>query len=326
MDYIISKTGTMHIGLFNYNNSFCHHISVLQRLHSSSILNNLLRKDIKSTLTEVQYELLKPLIIYSKITKKNHGETYIELKEYFEEFVPKYVNENSLHGYNVGFILIYYYCPLIYLAFPTRYFDILSELHIDPINFNSSTYVIEDIYKSYPYLKIGYSDGFMELYLNMISNMREYDLRYFVSSVLEIFPNKDKTGGHGVSLILSEDDEFYIIDDQNAISTLSLYYKRRKERIYEMSVRDIDGASIANINKVLNSICSIHPEALFQNRVSRYVLNFEILTDNDNIVQYDKNIIKCIFVFIVGFVIGLIISFLINILQTDSVLRFKSIE
>lgn len=235
--------------------------------------------------------------------------------------------------------------PVIYKYFPTKFKSIIEELHVNKINFNNIDYVCDDIILNEENTFLRNTEDrniILDCYKNMINNLlAKIDRCDFVSAVLEIFPNKDKTGGHAVTLIkgISNIDiengidtigKFYIIDDQNSISELSDYYNSRKEKLFEITIRDIDEITIVNINAIFHAKCDIDPSCKFSKRVTRYVLNFEhnFLSTTENLLKpelsytkvkisdalnstnTDSNLFKLIFIFISGLIIGLIIGIL----------------
>ena len=347
---LISVNNTKHIALFNYDNSMCYHISILQRLHSSPTLNELcFRLNIneqtidKNNILEV---LMLPVKIYSEINDSNDLVIYTRIKEYFKWFVPNYVSIVGRHGYAPNNLFIYFILPVIYHYFPNEFKIIIEELHVSKINFNNIDYVCDDVILNdeNTFLEnIEYRNIILNCYKQMINNLpNKIDRHNFVSAILEIFPNKDRTGGHAVTLILGRTnleienfsnnfDDFYVIDDQNTISKLSDYYNLRKEKLYEISIRDIDEITIANINAVLHAKCNIDPSCKFSKRVTRFVLNFEhnflsttedLLKSELNFINVkrkatlenssDNNLFKLMFMFICGLVVGIIIGLISN--------------
>lgn len=344
-----SINNTKHIALFNYDNSMCYHISILQRLHSSPTLN---KECSKLKLSEQTVDknniceiLMLPMKIYSEIDDSNDSLIYARIKDYFNWFVPNYVSNGARHGYAPNTLFIYFMLPVIYKYFPTKFKSIIEELHVNKINFNNIDYVCDDIILNEENTFLRNTEDrniILDCYKNMINNLlAKIDRCDFVSAVLEIFPNKDKTGGHAVTLIkgISNIDiengidtigKFYIIDDQNSISELSDYYNSRKEKLFEITIRDIDEITIVNINAIFHAKCDIDPSCKFSKRVTRYVLNFEhnFLSTTENLLKpelsytkvkisdalnstnTDSNLFKLIFIFISGLIIGLIIGIL----------------
>ena len=357
---ITSTNGTKHICLHNYDNSFCYHISVLQRCHSSSTLNKLLLKlNInesnvdKNNIFEI---LILPLCIYAELSTFNDLEIYTRVKEYFKWFVPEYVSINARHGYAPNNLLIYFILPVINKYFPNDFKEILEEMHVNKIDFNNVDYVCEDIIinnENTFLLNTEHRHDILNIYKEMMKNIpQKIDRHQFVSSTLELFPNKDRTGGHAVTLIKgnanTHDDKlqgganngmdamiYYVIDDQNSISELSDYYNLRKEKIYEISIRDIDEFTIADINEFLHAKCNIDSSCKFSKRVSRFVLNFEdnFLSATDYLLKpelayihnhnttnesNDEIYSQTIYTFAFGIIIGVIIMILINIINNKT--------
>lgn len=390
---ITSINNTHHIALYNYNNSFCFHISVIQKLHTSTTLNHIftqlfmkrLNNFIKTCAFNNKYvrstgelidlfsinafkEILKefcsndplqhtlltqflyPLYIYSiwdflrNTTLHDYisaqqlfdrgipplftnfsmsisdYDLYNRMKEYFDAFVPTMVKPTARNGYFPQQLLIYFMLPCVYIL--TRAFEksidktsdeseyilfknIISELHIDSINFKRIEYVIaDDISGENSYLDdVNYRNVMYGMYKQMLKRIPEkIDMGPFVAATLEVFPNKDRTGGHAITLLKVKLDEmncrekqiervlddgsrmsvrsrecsnidYYIIDDHNSIESLENYYESRKDRLFEIVIREIDPIHVANINAILKSKCS--SEASLSNRVTKYVLNFE---------------------------------------------------
>lgn len=298
---IVSVNNTKHIALYNYDNSMCYHISVIQRLHSSPTLNKLCQsldlneKNLdKNNINQV---LMLPIKIYSEIDKGgNDSDIYTRIKEYFNWFVPNYVSNRGRHGYAPNILFIYFLLPVINKYFPNDFKTIIEELHISKINFNNIDYVCNDTILNEENTFLRDEEDrkeILEQYREMINNLpKKYDRGRFVSAILEIYPNKDKTGGHAITLIRGKNtndelNNFYIIDDQNSISKLADYYNFRKEKLYEISIRDIDEITMANINAILRAKCNIDPSCKFSKRVSRFALNFE-----HNFLSISEDILK----------------------------------
>ena len=128
---------------------------------------------------------------------------------------------------------------------------------------------------------------------NFMSQISSIELEPFVSATVEVYPNKDHTGGHAITLIYGVSDKdpknemFYMIDDQRSFSPLHIYYTNRNERMYELSLRDVTDVTVANINDVLHKQASINNGCKFSKRVTRYSLCFE-----DNFLSPTDELIK----------------------------------
>ena len=131
--------------------------------------------------------------------------------------------------------------------------------------------------------------------MKLMSTIKSISLVPFVSATLEVFPNKDHTGGHAITLIYGNSNiepntnTYYIIDDQRTISKFSDYYRDRNERIYEIAIRNINDAIAAELNKILHEESGISPNCKFSARITQYILNFEhnFLTPTDDILKQE---------------------------------------
>lgn len=269
---VTSITGSVHIATFNFNNSFCHHISVLQRLHTSKTLNECLANmqiDDKlihhsHNINNVGEVLLSPLCVYSKINTLGPDFVYKAFKSYFEWFVKDYVAQD--HGYVPTYLLYNFMMPCIHHLYRDKFAVICCELHLDPINFNKLGYVINDNY-SHGYLKQEYNNIIKGWYNEMIKDIN-ISPGPFVCTTLEIYTTANQHGGHAVTLLKGVND-YYVLDDDKCLCSLSEWYNTsRKERIYEVSMRDVDKQTADEIGKLLNA------KGQLEGRVSRYVLNF----------------------------------------------------
>ena len=348
ISYVKTSYGVKHIAIHNYDNSFCHHIAVLQRLHSSPLLNERLSELSLDTSTvnksDIFEVLLLPLVIYSRLSEDNDVEIYAKLKDYFTWFVPEYVTAYGRHGYNPYLLMNYFILPVVYKYFPDLFDKILEELSLDIVNINKvATTSKFDINSEQSFIADKhYRMSLSDVYTKMVESLPKVTNRTtFVSAIMEVYPDREKQNGHAVTLIKGRSDidirdgvdveDYYVIDDQNAISRLSDYYNERKERIHEISIKDIDGMNIANINAIFRAKCDIDPSCKFSENVYRYSLNFDrnfnslstdvlkpelayIKTKIDSLrdpraYNYGR-ILSLLFIFVVGLIIGIIIGLL----------------
>ena len=290
--YITSVNGTHHIGLYNYRNAYCHYIAVLQRLHSSPNLNEQLLKfqntdDItaKISLTDDQKKLIStimyPVHLYATFdpSKSNGLSIYESIKQYFESYENDYIIDRAKHGYIPQYVMCFIFLPVICKIFPDKFELILRQLNMDVIDFINGEAAADDvILGSQCFFKNATDRQFMrELYKDMLDNHLPQEIirDQFCATVLDVFPNRNDTGGHAVALIKCDRNKYVIIDDQNRISPMEDYYRERKSRIYRISVRDIDEKTVANINAILHAECDIEPANGYDKRISRYELNFD---------------------------------------------------
>jgi hypothetical protein len=115
----------------------------------------------------------------------------------------------------------------------------------------------------------------------------QYTPKPFVSAVLEISPSKDFTGCHAITLLKNIDGKYTIIDDQNAILSLQDYYESKKERLYEITIRDIDELTAIELNNYLHGTCNIDATTGLARRMTRFTINFD-----DNFLKVDQFMYK----------------------------------
>lgn len=287
---IKSVNGTHHIGLYNFRNSYCHYTSVIQRLHSSPTLTRELLKsssaneigsnindpDLKSFVSTIMY----PVYIYATYdpSVSNDGAIYESLRTYFSEFETHYVAEHGRNGYLPQYVMTTIFLPIVHKLFPDKFDLILRELTMDVIDFVNIESSVQSIICSddQAFFHQKYRQMLYNMYTEMMNDIpKQINRNAFCSAVLEVFPNKAGTGGHAITLIKCDDDKYFIIDDQNRVSSMEDYFRERKTRLHHISIRDIDEETIANINAILHAKCKIDPSCAFNARVTRYELNME---------------------------------------------------
>ena len=331
IEYIISKSGTFHIPLFNCDNKYCYWLSILHRLHTSNTLNACVLNYFKNNTNNENIEslLLEPVYIYAQFNGEDTSTNYIiriygAIRSFMYENIPHIIHENAQNGYQPELLLVHYYCPIIHHLFKSEFVNILNEIHVNKIEFESSFSVVEDaIRKNNQFLKNDEDQLYMlNLYKKMInetmSKLDSVNLEPFVSATIETFPNKDHVGGHALTLIYGISDidyknivssmnenntslmnenivsllngkemMLYVIDDQRSISPMYLYYTDRNERIYELSIRDITDVTANFINNELHNKSKISKGCKFSKRITRYSLCFEdnFLTPTDEMIK-----------------------------------------
>ena len=321
IEYIRTANNTYHVSVYNYENKFCYWVSILQRLHTSTTLNNLVINDssIDDNNENINSLLMLPVKIYASmsimstttndetndelitggINAENILKVYTQLKNYFNNFIPKYVHQNAQNGYIPHFLLIYFYCPIIHKLYPQDFVKIINEIHINKNDFDvSPTVAVDIITTANPFIINKFHQQAVNQYQEMMktmTNIKSISLVPFVSATLEVFPNKDHTGGHAITLIYGNSNlepninTYYIIDDQRTIAKFADYYRDRNERIYEISIRNINDAIAAELNKILHEESGISPNCKFSARITQYVINFEhnFLTPTDDILKHE---------------------------------------
>lgn len=313
IEYVKSCSGTFHIPLFNHDNKFCYWISVIQRLHSSPTLNNCVMDFFTSNhdenVKDIFKILLEPIYIYAKLDKTNMTsqdiiKTYKDMNDYMNEYIDErnIIHQCAKNGYIPYYVLCYHYCPIFYTLFINEFENILNEIHIDRTNFETSDdVVLATITDTQPFLKNKEDSLYIaSLYSEMIKyiakNIPEIKLMPFTTATVELTPNKDYVGCHATTLIYGSSnvdpnkDDYFIVDDNRTITPFSEYYKNRKEKIYELALRDINDVISANLNNLLHDEADVSTKVKLSSRITRYVLNFEqnFLSSTDLIIKPER--------------------------------------
>lgn len=311
--YIKSINNTYHIALYNYENSLCYHVSVVQILHTSPTLNKLL-ETINSINNEYINDILKPLIIYNKyIPDDNELSIYEQIKDYYKYFVNKYLTKGYIDGYSAINVLVYIFIPAIYFLFPNDIYNILSEIHINPIHFNNIEYVIKNIILTDNYFIEPYCNEQYNLYKKFINEVDLNKIDYknkFVASTLEIFPQKKNINGHAITLIKTQ-NMYYIIDDQNSISELKDYFPGRNiDHIY---IKNIDEESI---NEVSNIMRCNYSKTTYKFKMDKFNSSINLFGGHNDTINKLIIFLKQYYIYIICVII--IISLLIYVIINGS--------
>ena len=290
--------GTLYCNLYNYENTFCWFLSVLHKLHSSRTLNEILRNN------NVDNELLKPLKMYSNLTRDNYIKVYDDIKYWFEYAYQYVFNESSRRGHDSVIGLYYLYLPLIHHYYRDRFQDIINELNIEYINSVEST--IHSAIYDRPI--VNNPDTIYEYYKEMV-NDDSYCCKVsspFCCGILTISPNKDNKNLHAICLIKTVDryvdktvDKYFVLDDQNAQKDICQYIKEHSpNHLYSIVIKDISDKDAQELNQYLsnNRITS-----QFNSTVYGYKLKDIVITGGSNAhsVLYWVTISVAIIIFII---------------------------
>lgn len=318
---VTSINNTHHFGLYNHKNSYCYHIAILQRLHTSQTLTRELMKgytvegllengmqkygssnivNVNSPLSDVDKttfieDAMFPVRLYASYDgvmtgnmsdeEKNNIRLRIYecLRHYYQFYETNYINEAAQHGYLPHYVMSYVFLPMIYHLFPNSFNYIVTELYIDDVNISNNKVECTSCITAQDraFYRNEYRQYMLELFETMFPNLKIDKTGRFCATVLEVFPNENGAGGHAVTLIAcyennnTSDIVYYVIDDQSEINNIEDYYKKRMERIYKISIRDIDAKTVININAILHALCNVekNPDTGIK-RVTRYELNF----------------------------------------------------
>lgn len=257
MNYI-ENYGTIFIPINNIMNSFCFHVAVLQRFHTSRVFNRLI-SNFHSNNKYIDL-MMKPFAEYSKINNQNINQVYENIKNSYSELIDEIIDEDGKHGFS-PFILTYIYIlPIIYEIFPSDFSKICSEVGIDKTFLNSPAVSINNILESSPFIK----PEFRKLQFDLVEKL-DHDFVHgkfninnsnFKSSVLEIYPNKNSfDGGHAIFILKDENKDhlYYVFDDDTTIDLFKNYVNNRNNFIYKICIREIDEDSIQDLQSLWGS-------------------------------------------------------------------------
>jgi hypothetical protein len=252
---------------------------------------------------------MKGIQIYSNITENNIKEIYQQMKEWEIHFVDSHVLEPDC-GFFPSILLNAIYLPKIFQLFPNNFSDIMKELQLNPTTFNGKEkYVGEVNLEDNQYFNISTD---INSYNNLLDNVKFENIIDFCGAVIELYPNvKNDYGAHAIFLLKSINNDFFIIDDQNDLTNIIDYYKVRHERISRMVIRDINGETISQINKII--------PFKFNAKATKYELTF---SGNKFTGGNDKFNWITIFIFIFIFIIIISILILSDSIPLQSYLNY----
>ena len=259
---------------------------VIQRLHSSPTLTNKLVTTYKSiddfnakVTEEPTRSMLRPVYRYATYNPKedNSQSIYEGMKVDYQYIDDNIVDVNGRNGYVPNYLMVAGFLPLVYSLFPNDFQLIIAELNVNIIDFTNNSVEAKSLILNdkFCFYRQQYRQRVFDLYTKMYDSFPEAGLPSsdFCCAVCEVFPNKELTGGHAVTLLKSAKGELFIIDDQSRINPIGTYVKQHQGHIYEISIKDIDGTTIANVNSAVQASCTEDPTGNFNARVTRFVLH-----------------------------------------------------
>lgn len=265
------RNQTTYIGLYNTCNSFCYYISAIQRLHSSTTLNQRLLgiqlDNINQTETLNNYNtqlnlldlIISPLFYYSKLTSSNQTnynqfkETHELIKNKIEELI-NYFDVSMLNGGNPDDVLVTFLIPVLYLKFNDL--SLIKQI-IREINFNPSRLAkLLYSYNSRCSFKVlcdnelnhriesSYKSLVKQLDVNTL--YKDYSIQFNISTIAiylqDVNGNDSKYAGHAINLIYgyfdNESLDLYVIDDSVMIIPLKTYVQTHIDRIKYFEIQD----------------------------------------------------------------------------------------
>ena len=272
--YIVDCEDNIYIGIKNFYNSFCYYITAIQRLHSSKTLKNNLeimfkiKKNDNSIITdeiETSKKIFSILITYDKINKSNFKEITEEIIKYKDEVILPMFNESMKKGGDPQLILSRLFLPIIFHYTTQEIFiDILKELNFSKVHFSDTLYrnnefnILTDEYSRYNSTLKKWYDTMLN-YLNddenkfteqsFISSFKVSTLCLFFADVYKR-DNAAEFAGHAVTIVLGNDNIFYVIDDDVNILPFIEYITLKRSSIHEMEIKDLTESAIDELKKI----------------------------------------------------------------------------
>lgn len=233
------RNQTIYIGLYNTCNSFCYYISAIQRLHSSTTLNQRLLSlelDDSQTKTLNDYNtqqssiepvsvkpnlldlIISPLFYYSKLTNLNQTnynqfkETHELIKNKIEELIS-YFDVSMLNGGNPDDVLVTFLIPVLYLKFNDLSLikQIIREINFNPSRLAKLLYSYNNRYNFKVLrdnelnnrIESSYKDLVKQLDVNNL--YKDYSIQFNISTIAiylqDVNGNDSKYAGHAINLV-----------------------------------------------------------------------------------------------------------------------------
>lgn len=248
----ISVNDILYIGLFNEQNSICYYITMLQRLHSSKTLNQLI--------SEKQFNEKHPLYavqLYSKINQKNKQNTFLSIQANLSKLFSEVFEDSMLGGGEPFTVLKAIFIPLLIESFGLQHTKtILCEMNVEPLNLGGKIgdgFLSDNMRNSQRFFKdVELDNKCKKLYsdnVNQLVDYIPYSKQPFVICNLNIFFNDDEGqmsshGGHAVNVIKDDVNDFYIIDDSVNIRKIENYIASKANRFRMFEFKDIDDENV----------------------------------------------------------------------------------
>ena len=205
--------------IHNYYNCFCYYISAIQRLRSSqTLVDKLKNKTELDKLTPLDKNMLWLLINYDKVELDKAQNEFINIIKY------KF-NQKLKSGGCPYKILTKLFAPIIFKFYRDDFEKILNELNLQHKHFSN---VVSE--KDFEFTtNENYNKRLYQDYCQMLEVPFQVTLSRFKVGVLCIYfsdvyarnyKNKEEpsfNSGHAVTITLSTDDKFYVLDDSHML-------------------------------------------------------------------------------------------------------------
>lgn len=258
--------------IYNYFNSFCYYISTIQRLKSSPTLCKRLEKDVDK-LTPLDKNVLWLLINYDKV----------EIEKEQQEFtnIIKYKLSNEMKYGNCPYkLLTQLFVPIIFRFFKDDFEKILNELNLHHKQFKNVVSEDDFVFTT----NDNYNKRIYKDYCEMMNTPFNVELTRFKVGVMCIFftdvyarhkNNKyepSRSSGHAVTIALSTDDKFYVLDDSHMLVLFDTYLEFILDTVYEIELKDINDESINLLIDQVEDNQNLKDKFIFDKRIYRFVI------------------------------------------------------
>jgi hypothetical protein len=221
----------------------------------------------------------------------------------YKQTIDEYFHEDLKHGGDPQTILLYLFFPIIYhYTDDATFINILKELNFNPIHFSNTNYSINS-FNMIKDNKENFNDNLKKWYCDILKylddNSKQFDENMFdnqfcVTTLCIYFASVYKrdyspNAGHAVTVVLGNDDQFYIIDDHKNIKLFNNYIKLKKSSIFELELKDLTSDVIKKIatwndyivdNRIYRTVLRPKTSSLFGGKKSE---------DNFDEIQYTNN-------------------------------------
>lgn len=194
-------------------------------------------------------------------TEKEISSIYNNMFKY-KNTIDELFHDDLKHGGDPQGIMLFLFFPIIYhYTDDATFINILKELNFNPIHFSNTNYNSQ-AFNMIKDNKEGYNNKLKEWYKDILkyidNNMKNFTENMFnnqfcVTTLCIYFASVyerdySANAGHAVTMILGNDDQFYIIDDHKNIKLFDDYIKLKKSSIFELELKDLTPEVINKIS------------------------------------------------------------------------------
>jgi hypothetical protein len=210
-----------------------------------------------------------------------HKKVYKGVEYWLKDYIKNYIGVSAQDGYMPEIYLAYNVLPMLHeICSKSEFKQILQELTLDPNVISTAKYVYTDIITgSQCFFNDMFKNDVLEMYMKMLPDV-QYEVNSSISTtaVLEMYPEPTNLKiGHAATLVRTQENELYVIDDTRTIKPIGEYCKEYSNKLARIDVRDIDEKTVGDINSKLKSKnlnFTGSPTGFFKHRIARYTLDF----------------------------------------------------